>query len=177
MSVLFRDDECYVLSIAKTSTGHYKVFSRFLSKEGKFLRDGGWEVFTSREFAEKKLARMAREKRRHGWEPVSGSLSQAITAWLPPDADAWIPNDELLQLVRRTAAERYAVIEDVSGLGACFERGVEYLAQETDDPGLLRVLDKFGQWTNCLRSRFSAVMVTEDAEEAQRILRKDESPS
>jgi len=168
---LSRVAEYYIFYAIKSSDGEYVVRGRFLSPSGDVLREGVDEVLRSSGDVERRTSRLSKEKCRHGW-CVCKDVPEAVSACFPPSVDLWVSNQEMLDLAAEMTKERYAVIEDVTGMGNRFDEGIEYLAQDTDDASMLRVLDKFGEWVLCLRNRFSSVILTEDAETALRLIQK-----
>ena len=155
----------YYVSCVKRREGSYIPVTKKVMINGRVLAMHEGKKFDSLMEAQKEVKRMAKAKAKmKGCERLElDEVPEAVSRRFEVDPDMQITEQEMLDLMSRCKKERYVVFKDLEGLENRFDAGVEYLAEETEDPTILKVYDAYGEPCQCYRYRFEKIELTEEA--------------
>jgi len=169
------DEEWFIIGVWMGTDGRYEVRSSYFYPDGK--QRITWDVCHSLplESAIKRAKSSLRFKikKKNMTQVPLDELPSVLLPRLAPSLDSWVSPQDMLGMVISAKAERYVYFDIVDGIEDRFDEGLEYLGFVSDkDAEFVNVYDKFGELCNCHVSRFSAILETERAEEANRLSRK-----
>jgi hypothetical protein len=162
----------YIATIRKTDTGNWGVRGKILHEDGSLKQMGDEKFFSTRSHAEKACRKLAKRKRAmRKYEDINlTELPEAALEHLEPDADNWVDPTDMVKMIEEAKKERYVWFRDITGIEAYFQIGWEYLAYITEDPDIYRVMDKYGEWRECMTARFAKIENTERTDEVMGML-------
>jgi len=162
--VLRRPDgnEYYVAAVRRDGDA-YAVQGKCVSKQGKLRTLGrSFEAPTLTEARRRcrQLAKVKVRKRKYTQVELT-RVPASVTHLLEVPPEMQLTPQEMLDLIRNSKQERYVVFSDTSGMEDYFDVGVQYLGYATDDEGIFRVHDRFGDLRHVFRERLASVDDTE----------------
>lgn len=155
--------------------------NQFIMRSFAFIRDStgerrvqplSGEVVPTWDYARKRAKKYTVRKSKSGWTEVAegAQVPVYVRRCMAVAVDRVVSPEELLQLIRQAEIERYVVFRDNTGLEDFFDVGVEYLAEEDNDPHCIKVYAKDGSLREVLRDRLDSVEETENVQEIQKAI-------
>lgn len=159
--------EFFIACIKKNGT--YHVYGKYVSFDGVLRIVSKSESFPTEAQARLRCRSLAKSKiRKKGFIEIGlGEIPKRVVPFLEIPPDMQLTAEEMILMIQKTRRERYVVFKDVNGIEESFDVGIEYLAEITDDEGVLTVYDRFGEARQCFVERMSAIVPTDEARQAE----------
>ena len=155
----------YYVCCVRKSDDDFCAVGKMVGISGKVSSVYEGKSFDSKKEAEKYAKKMAKVKAKmKNYERMEhDEVPDPVKKSFEVEPEMQISEQDMLDLMARCKKERYVVFKDVEGIEDRFDEGMEYLAEETEDPTILKVYDIYGEPCQCYKYRFESVKLTEEA--------------